>query len=384
MRIIHEQGYETAIERMEYVSKIHQNILTIIYSVDHAMSMFKMTYNSIEMWHNVESILQQTTNFNRVQSWRKQLLEQIDEDDDDLLELCSIHIMCLQSYQTIVQLIEPLTISHLKVIQQFWNDSNVQKCILRKSEFNLMDSSEYYMSRLEEILNENYVPSIQDILRVRIPTSGINEYTFGLETVNFLIVDVGGQRTERRKWIHCFENVASIIFLVALNEFDQVLSEPSFHHYRHYRSRKNKTNKECSSSPKLGRQMSTMSTNTPVNRLEESKALFKTIISSEWFRNSSIILFLNKYDLFEDKITTGPNRLVDYFPGYSGPDRDYQAAGDYILEMFYQTMDPIMLRKRIVYSHFTCATDTRNMKLVFDAVKETILEQMLCREIQIF
>jgi len=41
----------------------------------------------------------------------------------------------------------------------------------------------------------------------------------------FSMVDVGGQRSERRKWIHCFENVTSIMFLVALSEYDQVLVE---------------------------------------------------------------------------------------------------------------------------------------------------------------
>jgi guanine nucleotide-binding protein G(i) subunit alpha len=39
--------------------------------------------------------------------------------------------------------------------------------------------------------------------------------------------DVGGQRSERKKWIHCFENVTSIIFCVALSEYDQVLLEAS-------------------------------------------------------------------------------------------------------------------------------------------------------------
>ena len=37
--------------------------------------------------------------------------------------------------------------------------------------------------------------------------------------------DVGGQRSERRKWIHCFESVTSIIFCTALSEYDQVLLE---------------------------------------------------------------------------------------------------------------------------------------------------------------
>lgn len=39
------------------------------------------------------------------------------------------------------------------------------------------------------------------------------------------MVDVGGQRSERRKWIHCFDNVTSIIFLAAVSEYDQVLYE---------------------------------------------------------------------------------------------------------------------------------------------------------------
>ena len=46
-------------------------------------------------------------------------------------------------------------------------------------------------------------------------------------TVTSSMFDVGGQRSERKKWIHCFENVTSIIFCVALSEYDQVLLEES-------------------------------------------------------------------------------------------------------------------------------------------------------------
>lgn len=56
---------------------------------------------------------------------------------------------------------------------------------------------------------------------------------------NFRMVDVGGQRSERRKWIHCFENVTSIIFLVALSEYDQILFESEnevcyYYEYEHF------------------------------------------------------------------------------------------------------------------------------------------------------
>lgn len=52
------------------------------------------------------------------------------------------------------------------------------------------------------------------------------------------------------------------------------------------------------------------------NRMEESKALFRTIITYPWFQNSSVILFLNKKDLLEEKIMY--SHLVDYFPEYDG------------------------------------------------------------------
>lgn len=137
------------------------------------------------------------------------------------------------------------------------------------------------MDSLDRISTKDYLPTEQDVLRVRVPTTGIIEYPFVLENITFRMVDVGGQRSERRKWIHCFENVTSIMFLAALSEYDQVLVESDNE-----------------------------------NRMEESKALFRTIITYPWFQNSSVILFLNKKDLLEEKIMH--SHLVDYFPEFDG------------------------------------------------------------------
>ncbi|XP_010766038.1 guanine nucleotide-binding protein subunit alpha-11-like [Notothenia coriiceps] len=164
----------------------------------------------------------------------------------------------------------------------------------------------------------------------------LSGHSGGLASLHVLIrmVDVGGQRSERRKWIHCFENVTSIMFLVALSEYDQVLVESDNE-----------------------------------NRMEESKALFRTIITYPWFQNSSVILFLNKKDLLEEKIMY--SHLVDYFPEFDGPQRDAQAGREFILKMFVD-LNPDS--DKIIYSHFTCATDTENIRFVFAAVKDTILQ----------
>lgn len=61
--------------------------------------------------------------------------------------------------------------------------------------------------------------------RTRVKTTGIVEVHFTFKNLNFKLFDVGGQRSERKKWIHCFEDVTAIIFCVAMSEYDQVLHE---------------------------------------------------------------------------------------------------------------------------------------------------------------
>lgn len=245
------------------------------------------------------------------------------ENLDNLLDFIPANLHSYQDFSQFVELIDIL-----------WSNKGIQECYLRRREYQLSDSTMYYLSDLDRIKDSNYIPTLQDVLRVRVPTSGIVEYPFDLDQIIFRMVDVGGQRSERRKWIHCFENVTSIIFLVALSEYDQVLVE-------------------CDNE----------------NRMEESKALFRCIISYQWFASKSFILFLNKKDLLEEKILH--SHLEDYFPEYIGTKEDAYEAREFILNMFVELNDD---PDKVIYSHFTCATDTENIRFVFAAVKDTILQ----------
>ncbi|XP_017315411.1 guanine nucleotide-binding protein subunit alpha-11 [Ictalurus punctatus] len=218
-------------------------------------------------------------------------------------------------------------------ISSMWRDPSMQECYERRREYQLSDSAKYYLDDLERLSGPLYVPTEQDILRVRIPTTGVIEYPFTISSVVFRMVDVGGQRSERRKWIHCFEDVTSIIFLVALNEYDQVLYE-----------------------------------NADENRMEESKSLFKTILSCPFFQRTSFIIFFNKTDLLQEKISKSD--LADYYPEYDGPKNDANEARKFIRNMFEAQNSEACKR---LYSHFTCATDTENIRLIFSAVKDTIM-----------
>jgi guanine nucleotide-binding protein subunit alpha len=117
-------------------------------------------------------------------------------------------------------------------ISSLWADEGVRACFKRSSEFHLNESAEQFscfkhsfFDSIERISSPDYTPEEQDILRTRVQTTGISETIFLIGELNYRLFDVGGQRSERRKWIHCFENVNSIIFLASLAEYDQVLIE---------------------------------------------------------------------------------------------------------------------------------------------------------------
>uniref|UniRef100_A0AAQ5WWE3 Guanine nucleotide-binding protein subunit alpha n=3 Tax=Amphiprion TaxID=80969 RepID=A0AAQ5WWE3_AMPOC len=295
MRIIHGRGYSDE-DKRGFTRLVYQNIFTAMQAMIQAMNALQIPY---KYEHNKANA---------------SIVNKVD-----------------------VEKVTTLKKPYADALKSLWSDPGIQECYNRKREYQLSDSAKYYLNDLDRIAEAAYLPTQQDVLRVRVPTTGIIEYPFDLESVVFRMVDVGGQRSERRKWIHCFENVTSIMFLVALSEYDQVLIESANE-----------------------------------NRMEESMALFKTIITYEWFKNSSIILFLNKIDLLEEKIMH--SHLVDYFPEYDGPQQDVEAGKDFILDMFV-SLNPN--KKKIIYSHFTCATDTDNIRFVFCAVKDHILHTNL-------
>ena len=110
-------------------------------------------------------------------------------------------------------------------VRGLWQDRGVKEAIRRSREFQLNDSAVYYFNSMDRMSSPSYLPTDQDILRSRVKTTGITETTFKIGELTYKLFDVGGQRSERKKWIHCFENVTALVFLVSLSEYDQMLYE---------------------------------------------------------------------------------------------------------------------------------------------------------------
>lgn len=226
-----------------------------------------------------------------------------------------------------------------QAITALWADSGIQATYDNRASFQLNDSTEYFTLRVDKICQPSYLPDDQDILRSRVRTTGIVETSFLIEGNNFKMFDVGGQRNERKKWIHCFENVTAVLFVAAISEYDQQLYEDE-----------------------------------TTNRMVEALTLFDEICNSRWFRETSMILFLNKKDLFMEKIKKKPIKECSVFHKYDGPN-DYEHCSEYIKNEFVRKNKTP--REKEVYTHITCATDTENIRVVFNAVKDIIIRKSL-------
>eukprot|EP00455_Lapot_gusevi_P033551 TRINITY_DN366_c0_g1_i4.p1 TRINITY_DN366_c0_g1~~TRINITY_DN366_c0_g1_i4.p1 ORF type:complete len:372 (+),score=123.83 TRINITY_DN366_c0_g1_i4:121-1236(+) len=230
------------------------------------------------------------------------------------------------------------------LIERLWNDPCIQRCFELRQLFHLPDASRYFFERIREVSKPDYVPTFDDILRIRVRTTGVIQNNFLINESKFEVYDVGGQKSERKKWIHCFEGVTAVIFVAAISEYDQTMFEDNSQ-----------------------------------NRLLESIELFDSIANSKYFKNTNIILFLNKTDLFLEKINRVP--LSVCFPDYNGPEHSAEDAKHFIHMQYQEKYKPFNggNSNKELYTHFTTATDTSQMKHVLEAVQDMILRESLAK-----
>lgn len=224
-----------------------------------------------------------------------------------------------------------------RAISELWKkDLGIRECFNQSNKFQVELSALYYFDNVAKFQDPHYMCSNRDIIMGRIKTTGITENTFHIKNVTLKVLDAGGQRSERKKWIHFFLDINAIIFVFAVLEYDQTLYEDA-----------------------------------RVNRIDESLALFESLCSAPWFRNTPFILFLNKVDLLEKKLKHSP--FTRYFPDYGKDPLDTNEVLKYLENMILK----LNRTRKSIYVHRTCATDTDAMKFVLNAVTDMMIEQNL-------
>ncbi|BGP25273.1 guanine nucleotide-binding protein subunit alpha [Rhodotorula toruloides] len=216
-------------------------------------------------------------------------------------------------------------------IATVWAFEGAQEAVEMSHEF-----QRAYFENIARLVQQGDVPSDLDILRSRVKTTGITEIKLDIHGTIYRMMDVGGQRSERKKWINCFQDVQVLLFVLAISEYNQMLYEDE-----------------------------------TVSRISEATTLWQSIANSKWFALCSIILFLNKIDIYRQKLEL--YKLSDYIPEYTGPNT-YEATTRFLAHRFSELYtNPT----RPLIMHLTCATDASQIRTVFAAVQEQILANNL-------
>ncbi|CAJ1972911.1 unnamed protein product [Sphenostylis stenocarpa] len=284
-------------------------------------------------------------------------------------------------------------------IENLWKDPAIQETYARGSELQIPECTDYFMENLQRLSDANYVPTKEDVLYARVRTTGVVEIQFREEShldileeriaqhikpfldscpidiessyevgqlekevlhdfPNFFamnplshpvgenkksgevyrLFDVGGQRNERRKWIHLFEGVSAVIFCAAISEYDQTLFEDENR-----------------------------------NRMMETKELFEWVLKQPCF----------EFDIFEKKILKVPLNVCEWFKDYqpvSTGKQEIEHAYEFVKkkfeESYFQSTAPDRV-DRVFKIYRTTALDQKVVKKTFKLVDETLRRRHL-------
>ncbi|PRP75425.1 G-protein subunit alpha [Planoprotostelium fungivorum] len=217
-------------------------------------------------------------------------------------------------------------------ISRLWNTEVLKNTLARRNEFWNLDASDYYFDNVDRFIEEGFTPTEEDCIMARVRTTGIVNTEFNEGPIRFQVVDVAGQRSERKKWIHCFDDVRALVFVVSLAGYNQVMFEDASH-----------------------------------NRMSEALNLFTTIVNNPLFQQTPIFLFLNKKDLFEKMIKEV--ELSKVFPEYTGGS-DTNMALEFLKKEFVKRAQD----EKRVHVSYVAARYKKDIKYSWEELRDKLVE----------
>lgn len=227
---------------------------------------------------------------------------------------------------------------YVETIRILWQSGTRRRVWMQRSKANIHDSHKNYFLDLSRISSFDYIPTDQDILACRVRTTNPVVERYNINGVPFEVTDVGGHQRERYRWARKNCEPDAVIFVAALSDYDQMLTKP-----------------------------------ISKNRMQESLDLYEAVVRE--FGDLPIMLFLNKKDIFREKVQYSD--IVSHFDDFAGRSRDRNHGVAYFLHKFQREFHKHKSRTEEFPHHVTCATDTNNMKAVLELSRTAIFEAMM-------
>ena len=190
------------------------------------------------------------------------------------------------------------------LLKSLWEDFHIQEAFKHRDTTAIPDHMDYFYSKIDEIAEDDYVPTVEDVLRARIRTIGIDSVTLDTNGALIRIYDVGGQKNERSKWDRVLNEVAGVIFCVSFADFDKPMFE----------------------------EKGTL-------RIFDSLNIFDQITHKQRFEKAPFFLLCNKYDLFSEKVKN-TDSFIRVFPEFVGNPHDPNQCSKYLIEKFIEKSLP--------------------------------------------
>ncbi|KAK7038824.1 hypothetical protein VNI00_010454 [Paramarasmius palmivorus] len=256
-------------------------------------------------------------------------------------------------------------------MQSLWQDEGV-RLVLVKRNVRLEESAGFFLDDIDRIATAHYEPSDDDIVRARLRTVGVQEYriTFSSSSRSlaqplneWIFYDVGGSRTVRHAWVPYFDNINSIIF-----REDHIFSQSRIH--------------------KLTSLMVILISVAPisafpdrlledprVNRLQDTFAIWKAIVSSKLLAKTTLVCFLNKCDLLKRKLRSGI-MFRDYVPAFGDRENETATVVRFLKDCFKDIVTKHSAEpQRTCYLYPTSVTDTKATATTLKTVRDSIVRE---------
>nr|XP_039256401.1 guanine nucleotide-binding protein G(i) subunit alpha-like [Styela clava] len=293
MRILAQNSFSEK-ERNEYKSTIYNGMLRSIKTLLPAMSALKIAFESNERLSDAQIVLH-------------------------------------KNYVEISELSPELVTAMRNLVC----DSGFKSCFEMLDNFQEEEFFTYFSKEIDRITDPAYVPTLEDILHINIKSTGIFTYDCSYEELDFTFVETSGRRTERKKWIHTFDEVDIVLFCVSMSDYNQVLLE-----------------------------------NEETNCMTESLKLFQSICNNTILKESKFVLLLNKKDVLNEKVRRCA--FGQHFDEFKG-ENAYETVSLYIKNMFEDVI--VNKEKREIHTFFTCATDTDDFRAILDELHRLMTEK---------
>jgi GTPase SAR1 family protein len=227
-----------------------------------------------------------------------------------------------------------------RLISQLWSDPIIPSVYQMASFYGIGDNAAFFLDNVERISDPDYVPTDDDIIRSRIRTTGVLDLKFEINDVKTLLVDVGGQVSERVRWQECFQGVDYLLFVVSLSDFDLMMFEDE-----------------------------TMS------RTRDSKSLFKKMADSPLFSNTPIFFVMNKIDLFRWKLQMSPDAFRATYPGFEGDMDNLDQAVLHVWESYFDELASDRAKGAWIRYMPLCAMEADDIKRLFAEISDSIMNR---------